>query len=433
MQLCDWHGISKRKKLSFLVALTPTGEKKCYLKVALNIQRLLSVSSACVMAAMAVAACGDNSSAPPGGAAGSLGNPAFPNAGAGVQPGPTAGSAAIAGTGSGVGGANGTPTAGSGSNPQAGASNGGANQSGGGASNGGSAQVACTDKQLPDKAGQPCSIWPEWDLTKGANEAKDCDASWLTGAGYCLESCGKCSNGGGKGGSGSGGSGGGYSTGLGPGPTLPDVSSGQVMWASRYWDCCKPHCAQQGMPSCGEDGKSNNNGTSACSGGGAYACYNEAPRAVGDNVSYGYVAVPNPSCGTCYNIQFTGTGQHNANDPGSKTLAGKHMIVKVTNTGGDVAGNQFDLMIPGGGVGINPNTCPKQWKVSSGDLGPAQGGFLTSCNSGTHQQKKDCVRQKCMLLPDGDVRKGCLWFVDWYQVADNPNFRYAPIACPNDM
>jgi len=26
-----------------------------------------------------------------------------------------------------------------------------------------------------------------------------------------------------------------------------------------------------------------------------------------------------------------------------------------------------------------------------------------------------------------------MWFVDWYQVADNPNFRYAPIACPNDM
>ena len=103
------------------------------------------------------------------------------------------------------------------------------------------------------------------------------------------------------------------------------------------------------------------------------------------------------------------------------------MIVKVSNTGGDVAGNQFDLMIPGGGVGQNANTCGGQWKLSSSDLGPAQGGFLTSC-TGSYAAKKECVRAKCMKLPDGDLRKGCLWFVDWYGAADNPNFRYAEIA-----
>jgi hypothetical protein len=279
--------------------------------------------------------------------------------------------------------------------------------------------------------GEPCSIWKEWDATKGPNEAKDCDAAWLTGAGYCLESCGKCSSSSGSGGSmGSGGSASGGSSGLGPGPKLPDVKGDKVYWASRYWDCCKPHCAWHGMPSCGADGKSQNGGDSACSGGSAYACYDEAPRAVGDNVSYGYIAVPNPSCGTCYHLQFTGTGQHNANDPGSKALAGKHMIVKVTNTGGDVAGNQFDLMIPGGGVGLNPNTCKQQWNAS--DLGPTSGGFLTGC-SGSYEQKKACVRQKCSVIPEGDARNGCLWFVDWYQAADNPNFRYESIACPSDM
>jgi Glycosyl hydrolase family 45 len=291
--------------------------------------------------------------------------------------------------------------------------------------------MPCTDKQNPDHAGEPCSIWVAYDETKGPGEAKDCDASWLTGSGYCLKSCGKCSDGtGGSGGS--GGSAGGFSTGLGPGPTLPDVTNGNVYWASRYWDCCKPHCSQQGLPSCGSNGVSQDGGNSACSGGSAYACYNQAPRFIGDNVSYGYVAVPNPSCGTCYHLQFTGTGKFNANDPGSKAIAGKHMIVKVANSGGDVAGNQFDLAVPGGGVGLNANTCTAQWKLSSNDLGPTAGGFLAAC-SGTHDQKMSCVRDKCNKLPDGDARKGCMWFVDWFQVADDPNFRYEPIACPSDI
>ena len=142
--------------------------------------------------------------------------------------------------------------------------------------------------------------------------------------------------------------------------------------------------------------------------------------------------MPNPSCGTCYHLQFTGTGKFNANDPGSKAIAGKHMIVKVANSGGDVAGNQFDLAVPGGGVGLNANTCTSQWKLSSSDLGPTAGGFLSAC-TGTHDQKMSCVREKCNKLPDGNARKGCLWFVDWFQVADDPNFRYEPIACPSDI
>ena len=346
--------------------------------------------------------------------AGSAGTAVAASGGQSSLPGGTGGSAPITTTGGTSSGGVGATTGGSG----------GSGPSGG----------SCSNVQVPDPmhANESCDIWPEYDAGKPAGMAKDCEASWLTGAGYCLESCGKCK---GSGSSGAGGgSGGSFSTGLGPGPTLPEVpSSNKVMWASRYWDCCKPHCSTNGnIKSCGADGVSQNGGGSACTGGSAYTCYSQAPRAIGDNVSYGYVAVPNPQCGKCYNLQFTGTGQHNMNDPGSKTLAGKHMIVKVTNTGGDVAGNQFDMMIPGGGVGQNPNTCPSQWKVSSGDLGPAQGGFLTGCTGG-YAAKKECVRQKCMLLPDGDLRKGCIWFVDWYGAADNPQFRFADIACPNDI
>jgi hypothetical protein len=105
------------------------------------------------------------------------------------------------------------------------------------------------------------------------------------------------------------------------------------------------------------------------------------------------------------------------------------MIVKVTNTGGDVAGNQFDLMVPGGGVGLF-DACSKQWGTK--DLGSQYGGFLTSC-PGSYEEKKKCVREKCSVIPAGDARNGCLWYVDWFQGADNPNFRYEPIACPSDM
>jgi hypothetical protein len=145
-----------------------------------------------------------------------------------------------------------------------------------------------------------------------------------------------------------------------------------------------------------------------------------------DCLAYGYVAKANPNCGGCYRIQFTGEGQHNVNDPGSKLIKGKQMIVKVSNTGSDVAGNQFDLMIPGGGVG-QFNACSKQWGTS--DLGAQYGGFLTNC-TGDLAAKKECVRTQCMKIPAGPARNGCIWFVDWFHVADNPKFTSQSTSCP---
>ena len=343
----------------------------------MNIKRLFSIGSACLVSALSAGACssGDVPNGASANTPGASGSPALVAGGGGTAPLQTGGGSGAAMAGNSSSSSAGANVAGGFAGSVAAGGGGVASGGFGGAGGTAAAPVPCTDKQSPDHAGESCSIWPVYDEAKGANEAKDCDASWLTGSGYCLKSCGKCTDGSG----GSGGSGGGYSTGLGPGPALPDVTNGTIYWASRYWDCCKPHCSQNGLPSCGSDGVSQNSGNSACSGGSAYACYNQAPRAVGDNVSYGYVAVPNPSCGTCYHLQFTGTGKYNANDIGSKSLAGKHMIVKVANTGGDVAGNQFDLAVPGGGVGINANT------------------------------------------------------VDWFQVADDPNFRYESIACPSDI
>jgi hypothetical protein len=283
--------------------------------------------------------------------------------------------------------------------------------SGGASGAGGSAGKPCVDVQPP-----PDPEWPDAVCENWALETTACSESWF--APYCDVSCGRCVPEGGTGGSGG--------TGAVDCSGEPQVSGGEG-FATRYWDCCQPHCSQFDGHRCNQDGTTRTGSTqSACSGGGSFACYDEAPRAVSDCLSYGHIAKSNPNCGGCYRIQFTGQGQHNANDPGSKLIKGKQMIVKVTNTGGDVAGNQFDLMIPGGGVG-QFNACSNQWGTN--DLGAQYGGFLTEC-TGAHSAKKECVRQECMKIPAGPARDGCIWFVDWLQVADNPKFTSQSTNCP---
>jgi len=260
--------------------------------------------------------------------------------------------------------------------------------------------------------------WPEATCESWAIEANACGEDWFQN--YCDVTCGRCTP--------DDGSSGGLP--MAPdcsGENLPNVSGGEG-FATRYWDCCQPACATNGGHKCNQDGVTQTgDNSSACTGGGAFACYDDAPRAVSNCLSYGHTAKANPNCGGCFRIQFTGSGHDNPNDIGSKLIQGKQMIVKVTNTGSDVAGNQFDLMIPGGGVGLF-NACSRQWNAN--DLGEQYGGFLAACTTGTHAQKKDCVRQRCNSVPAGSARDGCLWFVDWFEIADNPNFTSEPTNCP---
>jgi hypothetical protein len=293
---------------------------------------------------------------------------------------------------------------------------GGAGGSTGGGAGSGAGGRPCVNVEPP-----PDPEWPDATCETWATETTECTAAWF--ATYCDVSCGRCVP--------EGGSGGGAGTGGAPTVDcstqgLPNVTGGNG-YATRYWDCCQTHCAQSSGHRCSQDGvSSTGNNQSACSGGGSFACYDEAPRSVSECLSYGHIAKSNPNCGGCYRIQFTGEGQHNVNDPGSKLIKGKQMIVKVTNTGGDVGGTQFDLMIPGGGVG-QFNACSTQWGTN--DLGAQYGGFLTEC-TGSHAQKKECVRQECMKIPAGKARDGCIWFVDWFQVADNPKFTSESTNCP---
>ncbi len=368
-----------------------------------------------------------------GGSAGSSGGATTTGGGAGI------GGASMTGGGAGIGGAvttggsagTGGALAGSGGagtgGDSAGSSGtgtggtfagnggtGGAAAGSGGASMGGMGGAArpCVDVQPP-----PDPTWPDATCESWATETEECSEDWF--ATFCDVSCGRCVP---EGGAGTGGMAGVDCSTQG----LPNVTGGNG-YATRYWDCCQTHCSQSSGHRCGQDGTSSTGSTqSACSGGQSFACYDEAPRAESECLSYGHIAKANPNCGGCYRIQFTGEGQHNVNDPGSKLIKGKQMIVKVTNTGGDVGNNQFDLMIPGGGVG-QFNACSTQWGTS--DLGAQYGGFLTNC-TGAHSAKKECVRQNCMKIPAGKARDGCLWFVDWFQVADNPKFTSQSTNCP---
>jgi hypothetical protein len=255
---------------------------------------------------------------------------------------------------------------------------------------------------------------------------------------------------GGKGGSSMGGSSmggssagnratGGNSTG-GVAPTMhpPAISNGQNAWASRYWDCCKPACGWQGnvrsggpMISCNKENQSLGDdfeARNACEQGGtAFMCWNGAPWSVSDKLSLGFAAAsgPNYVCGRCYQLQFTGSG-HDGNNAGVGALNGKTMIVQVINNGG-VAQDQFDILIPGGGVGLL-NACANQW--GSSDLGAQYGGFLRGCNNDV-----GCTRNKCQQVFGNkpELMAGCEWFLGWYNAADNPNLVYKQIACPQEL
>ena len=164
-------------------------------------------------------------------------------------------------------------------------------------------------------------------------------------------------------------------------------------------------------------------------------CHALEPWAVSDTLSYGYAAVNKGSdfCGKCYQLQFTG-GSHNGGtvDAGSKALLGKTMIVQAINNGG-VDGNQFDLLVPGGGVGAL-DACSKQWGTT--DLGERYGGFFLACqnsNNFDYEKSKACAKAKCdsVFANKPELRTGCEWFTGWFGAPDNPAVTYQEVTCPD--
>lgn len=235
-----------------------------------------------------------------------------------------------------------------------------------------------------------------------------------------------------------------------PPPPGPSTCRG---YATRYWDCCKAHCGWEAnatgldaLRSCSIDNvpQATFTGPSGCGSTDAsasYTCFSQAPRAITPTLAYGFAAVPAAGeiCGRCYRLDFDGTGHYDAADPGSVALRGRTMIVQATNIGFDVGGGQFDILIPGGGVGAF-NACTRQWGLASdAPLGAQYGGFLTACREagGSHDAVRACVRARCESVFGeprfAELRAGCAWFVDWFQAADNPNLDWSEVECPADL
>ncbi|MDA7746345.1 hypothetical protein N8878_03330 [Psychromonas sp.] len=224
-------------------------------------------------------------------------------------------------------------------------------------------------------------------------------------------------------------------------------------YATRYWDACKPHCSWKEnvfdlpMKTCNITNQVNPFGdeiASSCDGGDAYTCWDMAPKRISDTLSYGYAAVPvdGDICGKCFKLTFTGTGKYNDQEAGSVALKAKQkeMIVMASNIGYDVAGGQFDLLIPGGGVGAF-NASSTQWQVTNEELGAQYGGFLTACQQehgyNDTDTLKSCVQSQCDSVFDElgmeDLKSGCDWYVDWFEMADNPNLEYEEVTCPDAL
>ena len=215
-------------------------------------------------------------------------------------------------------------------------------------------------------------------------------------------------------------------------------------WATRYWDCCKPHCSWPEhaggnySKQCTNKGKSENTNWgdgSICSGGSQMTCTSQIPFTIDGctDMAFAFAAVPaanGGSCGKCFQLTFDGTGKY-SNDANIKKLKGKKLIIMATNVGGDVQQGQFDIMIPGGGVGIFNGCSSMGW----GSQGDQYGGLLSECEKESNYKAtkyKSCLTEKCnkSFANDAEAKKGCLFLADWMGAAGNPNHNYVEVECP---
>ena len=253
------------------------------------------------------------------------------------------------------------------------------------------------------------------------------------------------------------------------------LSNGKTGWSSRYWDACKPHCSWLSSVDTTSEAAYQAGGTvarncnihdvevpaftlghavqqywmgyegtnSACvnnNAGGTYTCTDMAPIQVNENLSYGYVAAPGAQfgggCGKCFHLQFNGGNHANDVKATHKALKGKHMIVMASNIGYDVEAGQYDMLVPGGGVGAF-NALSTQIGVPASGLGANGGGFMTECQQSlgwdnTVEAYQECVLKKCdeVFKDWPNLLRGCRWYAEWYMTADNPTYNWEEVECP---
>jgi hypothetical protein len=253
---------------------------------------------------------------------------------------------------------------------------------------------------------------------------------------------------------------------------LAGTASAQVRWLSSYWDGCKPTCSWfQNIPrgsalglskSCDANDAELFLGAIAeerCykDGGQAHTCWDQGPFVDPDDplIAYGYGAMSEAACGECFEVTFTGGYPHGTPMPMHTALAtaasGKKAIIMGRNTGADVAPNQIDFMIPGGGLGMFdcfshqlglPNRSPT--------LGNQHGGLLRDCidetirhfdgnwgRPGVMDFVQNCHRTSCNRVfgaPEHAVLlAGCLFHVNWMMSAPNPEGTVRIVPCPQAL
>ena len=224
-------------------------------------------------------------------------------------------------------------------------------------------------------------------------------------------------------------------------------------FASRYWDCCKPSCSWTSNAGngnecrqCDANGKaiSDKNSRSMCDGGPATTCLSQIPFVASgcSNIGFAFGAVPGAGpkiCGRCFELSFTGQGKYETKLNHQK-LKGKKLIVMASNIGYDVSGGQFDIMIPGGGVGIF-NGCAN---IFGNNLGAQYGGLLSDCENQVgwggndnhiYTERKKCLAQKCntVFSRNGQAKEGCLFLANFLEAAGNPLHTYREIQCPSEI
>lgn len=99
-------------------------------------------------------------------------------------------------------------------------------------------------------------------------------------------------------------------------------------------------------------------------------------------------------------------------------LQGKQFLVQITNAGDTLQDNQFDLGIPGGGVGIFPLGCMTQWGASEEGWGDPYGGVHTI--------------EECDELP-ADLQSGCRWRFEFMEGVSNPDVTFYQVKCPKEL
>lgn len=99
-------------------------------------------------------------------------------------------------------------------------------------------------------------------------------------------------------------------------------------------------------------------------------------------------------------------------------LSGKRLIAQVTNTGAALEENHFDILIPGGGVGVFPLGCSRQWNAPATGWGEQYGGVTSE--------------EQCTELP-AVLQDGCRWRWTFMNGVSNPNVSFYQIKCPAEL